>query len=80
MKLYKDLISGKNDSQKVSLRVASEKQNEVLQISSYKEMVKEFMMVMSVAHEVVAHDPVIVAVGKDDNDDESPVEPSKLVY
>lgn len=38
------------------------------------------MTVMSVAHEVVAQDPTIIAIGKDDNDDESAVQPDKLVY
>lgn len=70
-------MSGKETSS-VKLTLVSENGAETMRITSQYDLMKEFMTVMSVAHEVVAEDPnALLAnnIEEDQNED-----PSKLVY
>ena len=49
-----------------------------MKITTQSQLMKEFMTVMSVAHEVVSEDPT--KLSEDDDQDDYEVDPAKLIY
>ena len=80
-KLYDEFISGgKGDDQSsFNLTIKSANGMQSMEITSQSQLMKEFMTVMSVAHEVVAEDPTKLSEEEDEEND-SEVEAKKLIY
>lgn len=69
-------MSGVRGSQNVGISLRSDDEEESLQIETQKQLMVEFMTVMSVAHEVVAEDPSKLSDAEEDDLED----PSKLIY
>lgn len=79
-RLFNDYISGSKDSdEKIELKLQSEEGAETLDITSYSSLMKEFMTVMSVAHEVVAEDPTVTNLASKESN-KGGAAPEDLIY
>ena len=75
--LFDNFISGRLAPKEVKLTLVSANGNEQMQIATQSDLMREFMTVMAVAHEVVAEDPTKLV---SDTESEPTDDPTKLVY
>ena len=54
---FDEYIHGKNSNQPVNMTLMSVNGNEMMRLTNYGQLMREFMTIMSIAHEVVAEDP-----------------------
>ena len=78
MRFNKFMVGVFGQKTTVDIRLQSDSGQSKMRISTQSDLMNEFMTVMSIAHEVVAQDPM--KLSKTGEEDAIETEPSKLVY
>ena len=71
-KRFDSFMTGQDSMKQASLSLQSNDGSESMQISSQSQLMKEFMTIMSLAHEVVAEDPGQLSANDEDYETQDP--------